>query len=50
MDGKVNAKINSAKARSRADELQARLQKPMEDLQKERCRVRFILIALLFLI
>ncbi|MDH6099696.1 helicase-related protein [Anabaenopsis sp. FSS-46] len=34
--GKINAKINSAKARSRADELQARLQKRMEDLQQER--------------
>lgn len=34
--GKPNAKINSAKARSRADELQGRLQKRMEDLQQER--------------
>jgi superfamily II DNA or RNA helicase len=34
--GKLNAKINSAKARSRADELQGRLQKRMEDLQQER--------------
>jgi hypothetical protein len=34
--GKTNAKINSAKARSRADELQARLQKRIEELQQER--------------
>ncbi|HEY9872466.1 MAG TPA: helicase-related protein [Candidatus Obscuribacterales bacterium] len=34
--GKVNAKINSAKARARADELQARLQKRMDELQQER--------------
>lgn len=34
--GKPNAKINSAKARSRADELQGRLQKRIEDLQQER--------------
>jgi hypothetical protein len=32
----VNAKINSAKARQRADELTMRLQKRMEDLQQER--------------
>ncbi len=36
MAGKVNANINSAKARSRANELQARLQKRMEELQQER--------------
>jgi len=34
--GKVNARINSARARSRADELQARLQKRLEELEKER--------------
>jgi len=34
--GKVNAKINSGKARQRADELTSRLQKRMEDLQQER--------------
>ncbi|MBF0262091.1 MAG: DUF3883 domain-containing protein [Magnetococcales bacterium] len=34
--GKVNAKINSGKARQRADELTMRLQKRMEDLQQER--------------
>jgi len=34
--GRVNAKINSAKARQRADELTMRLQKRMEDLQQER--------------
>ncbi|MEA2013965.1 MAG: helicase-related protein, partial [Thermodesulfobacteriota bacterium] len=34
--GKVNARINSAKARSRADELQARLHKRLEELEKER--------------
>jgi hypothetical protein len=34
--GKVNAKINSAKARQRADELTMRLQRRMEDLQQER--------------
>ncbi|MBC2710216.1 MAG: DUF3883 domain-containing protein [Desulfosarcina sp.] len=34
--GKVNAKINSEKARQRADELTMRLQKRMEDLQQER--------------
>ena len=33
--GKVNAKINSGKARQRADELQARLQKRMADLELE---------------
>lgn len=33
--GKVNAKINSAKARQRADELQARLQKREEELKQE---------------
>ena len=34
--GKVNAKINSGKARQRADELQSRLQKRMADLEQER--------------
>jgi superfamily II DNA or RNA helicase len=34
--GKVNAKINSGKARQRADELQVRLQKRMLDLEMER--------------
>jgi len=34
--GKVNAKINSGKARQRADELQARLQKRMAELEQER--------------
>ncbi len=34
--GRVNARINSGKARQRADELQARLQKRMEELEKER--------------
>jgi SNF2 family DNA or RNA helicase len=34
--GKVNAKINSAKARQRADELTMRLQKRMEELSQER--------------
>ena len=34
--GKVNAKLNSAKARARADELQARLQKRMSELEQER--------------
>jgi superfamily II DNA or RNA helicase len=34
--GRVNARINSGKARQRADDLQARLQKRMEDLEKER--------------
>jgi hypothetical protein len=34
--GKVNAKINSGKARQRADELQARLQSRMAELEKER--------------
>jgi hypothetical protein len=36
MAGKVNAKINSAKARTRADDLQARLQKRTDELQQER--------------
>ncbi|MDD3553579.1 MAG: helicase-related protein [Deltaproteobacteria bacterium] len=36
MAGRVNAKINSAKARQRADELAMRLQKRMDDLQQER--------------
>ncbi|KYC37163.1 RNA helicase [Scytonema hofmannii PCC 7110] len=35
MAGKANAKINSAKARARADELQARLQKRMGELEQE---------------
>ncbi|RLB37418.1 MAG: RNA helicase [Deltaproteobacteria bacterium] len=34
--GKVNARINSAKARTRADDLQARLQKRLEELERER--------------
>jgi SNF2 family DNA or RNA helicase len=34
--GKINAKINSAKAQARADELQARLQKRIEELEQER--------------
>ncbi len=34
--GKVNAKINSGKARQRADELTARLQQRMDDLKQER--------------
>ncbi len=34
--GRVNAKINSGKARQRADELQARLKKRLEELQQER--------------
>jgi superfamily II DNA or RNA helicase len=34
--GRVNARINSVKARQRADELQARLQKRMEELEQER--------------
>jgi hypothetical protein len=34
--GRVNARINSGKARLRADELQARLQKRMEELEQER--------------
>ena len=34
--GKVNAKINSGKARQRANELQARLQKRMLELEQER--------------
>lgn len=33
--GRVNARINSAKARQRADELQARLQKRMRELEEE---------------
>ena len=33
--GKVNARLNSAKARARADELQARLQKRMTELEQE---------------
>lgn len=34
--GRVNARINSAKARQRADELQARLTKRLEELEQER--------------
>ncbi len=34
--GKTNAKINSAKARARADELQARLARRIDELQQER--------------
>ncbi|MEP0959976.1 DUF3883 domain-containing protein [Microcoleus sp. FACHB-1515] len=34
--GKVNAKLNSAKARARADELEARLQKRKTELEQER--------------
>ncbi|MCD6306204.1 MAG: DUF3883 domain-containing protein [Deltaproteobacteria bacterium] len=34
--GKINARINSAKARARADELQARLQNRLEELEKEK--------------
>ena len=34
--GKTNAKINSGKARQRADELQARLQRRMAELELER--------------
>ncbi len=34
--GKTNARINSAKARQRADELASRLQRRMEELQQER--------------
>jgi superfamily II DNA or RNA helicase len=34
--GKVNARINSAKARARADELEARLQRRMRELEEER--------------
>jgi superfamily II DNA or RNA helicase len=34
--GRVNARINSGKARQRADELQARLQRRMEELEQER--------------
>jgi hypothetical protein len=34
--GRVNARMNSGKARLRADELQARLQKRMEELEQER--------------
>ena len=34
--GKINARINSAKARTRADELQTRLQKRLDELEKER--------------
>ncbi len=34
--GKPNARLNSGEARKRADELQARLQKRMEEIQRER--------------
>ena len=34
--GKPNARLNSAEARRRADQLQARLQKRMEEIQRER--------------
>jgi superfamily II DNA or RNA helicase len=34
--GKINARINSGKARARADELQARLQNRLEELEKEK--------------
>jgi SNF2 family DNA or RNA helicase len=34
--GKTNARVNSGEARKRADELQARLQKRMEDIKRER--------------
>jgi hypothetical protein len=34
--GKVNARINSGKARQRADELEVRLQKRLEELEQER--------------
>jgi SNF2 family DNA or RNA helicase len=34
--GKTNARLNSNEARKRADELQSRLEKRMEELQKER--------------
>jgi hypothetical protein len=34
--GKVNARINSGKARQRADDLQARLQKRVQELEQER--------------
>jgi SNF2 family DNA or RNA helicase len=34
--GKANARLNSGEARKRADELQARLQKRMEDIRRER--------------
>ena len=34
--GKVNAKMNSGKARARADELQARLEKRLKELDQER--------------
>lgn len=34
--GKINAKINSAKARQRADDLQARLQKRTQELEQEK--------------
>ena len=34
--GKANARLNSGEARKRADELQARLQKRMEEIKRER--------------
>ncbi len=36
LTGKVNARLNSGKAKARADELTTRLQKRMEELEKER--------------
>jgi len=36
LSGKINAKMNSAKARSRADDLQARLEKRLKELDQER--------------
>ena len=34
--GRINARINSAKARQRADELEDRLRRRMEELEQER--------------
>jgi superfamily II DNA or RNA helicase len=36
LTGKVNAKLNSGKARQRADEMQVRLRRRLDDLEKER--------------
>jgi SNF2 family DNA or RNA helicase len=36
LSGKTNAKMNSAKARSRADDLQTRLEKRLKELEQER--------------
>lgn len=36
LEGKVNAKINSTKARARADELESRLQRRLTELEQER--------------